>query len=192
MKVLIMRHGESMDDVDNQYGGWSDFNLSPKGKEQISAKIEKIKALGIRFDKILSSPLKRAVQSSEILSSELGLSVETFEYAKERNSYGILSGVEKDRAKQLYPDQVSKLEVNEYVDGSERYDDLVSRVKRSLELLEKQNFESVILLTHGNYMKCLFSLFDKTITKKEDGGFVLAELNSGKLEVISTDGIEFK
>ena len=87
MKVLIMRHGESMDDIDNQYGGWSDFDLSPKGKEQISTKIEKIKALGINFEMIFSSPLKRAIQSSEILSSGLGLSVETFEYEVESFQY---------------------------------------------------------------------------------------------------------
>jgi len=186
-----MRHGQSMDDVNNQYGGWTDLDLSLKGREQIKEKAKKIKALGPNFEKILTSPFKRAFQSAEILALELGLSIDTFEYLKERNSYGVLSGMEKDRARELYPDQVQKLESEEYVDGSERYEDLVLRVKKSLELLREKGFENVVLVTHGNYMKCLFGIFGKTITKKEDGSFVLVEIENGQLEIILADGIEF-
>jgi broad specificity phosphatase PhoE len=33
MKIYFIRHGEAMDDVENRYGGWADFPLSPKGVE---------------------------------------------------------------------------------------------------------------------------------------------------------------
>jgi len=100
MKILFVRHGESKDDLINAYGGWADFHLTENGKTQINNTAKKIKNLDIEFVKILSSPLIRAKESSEIISKELNIPIEIFEYVKERNTYGILCGMEKEEARQ--------------------------------------------------------------------------------------------
>jgi broad specificity phosphatase PhoE len=189
MKILFVRHGESEDDLINAYGGWSDFPLTENGKIQIEQTAQKIFELEISFSKIVSSSLSRAKSTSKVIAEKLGLNIEIYEYLKERNSYGVLSGMIKEDAKVKYPDQVSKLENDEYVDGSERIEDLRTRINKALEKLTS-NTESIIVVTHGSFLKEMFSILGKKLTKKSDGGFILLEVENGKIEVISYSGIE--
>ena len=193
MKILFMRHGESTDDIDSQYGGWADFELTDSGARQVEEKIASIKELNEKFVVVLCTPLKRAKATGEIMAKGLELITEMFEYAKERNTYGVLSGMKKEAAKESYPDQVDKLDKGEYVDGSERYEDLTVRVKKAVSLLEKSGRETVVVITHGNFLKCLFSeAMGKRLTKKEDAGWVLAELENNQLSPIVGNGIEWE
>lgn len=193
MKILFMRHGESQDDLENKYGGWVDFPLTPRGKLQIEAKIPEIKKLNIDFDIIFSSPLERADSSARIISSVLGINQETFEYVKEQNTYGVLSGMEKNIAAEKYPDQVNNLNNSLYVDGAERYEDLIHRVGRSLDILTKSGHSNIIVLTHGSYLKCLFHEYvHSKLTKKEDGGFVLFDYDGNNFTPVVTSGIEYQ
>jgi uncharacterized phosphatase len=158
---------------------------------QLAETAEKIAKLGIPFEKILTSPLKRAISSAEIISAKLKVPVEVFEYVKERNTYGILSGIVKDEAAQKYPDQVERYENGEYVDGSERDEDITSRAKRALELLKGMGFENMVVLTHGNFLKALVPvLLGRKLVKKEDGGFILVEIADSGVKVLAADGIE--
>lgn len=42
MRILFTRHGESVDDIEDRYGGAADFDLIKKGKEQISESAKKL------------------------------------------------------------------------------------------------------------------------------------------------------
>ena len=173
MKILFVRHGESVDDIENRYGGWSDYALTQRGKDQVVESAKYIHELNEKFQLVLSSPLKRAVQTAQIIASQLQLELKIFEYVKERNTYGILSGMVKDEAKIKYPDQVNNLEEDNYVIGSERYEDTIERVKMALGLLKKMKLENIIVVTHGVFLKHIFEISGKKLTKKEDGAFVL-------------------
>jgi broad specificity phosphatase PhoE len=191
MKILFVRHGQSEDDILDAYGGWVDWPITPKGQDQLAETAEEISNLGVPFEKILTSPLKRAISSAEIISAKLKIPVEVFEYVKERNTYGILSGMVKDEAALRYPDQVERYENGEYVDGSERVEDVESRAKRALELLKDMKLENVVVLTHGNFLKALMPvLLDRKLVKKEDGGFILVEISDDGAKVLASDGIE--
>ncbi|MFC1722474.1 phosphoglycerate mutase family protein, partial [Patescibacteria group bacterium] len=80
MKLLFIRHGESEDDLIKAYGGWGDFHLTTNGKAQIEITAEKINALNIPFDKILTSPLIRAQESAQIIATKLSIPIEIFEF----------------------------------------------------------------------------------------------------------------
>lgn len=54
----------------------------------------------------MTSPLKRASQSAEIISNESGLKLENFEYLRERNLSGVLTGIARSEAKKKYPEVV--------------------------------------------------------------------------------------
>lgn len=133
MKILFVRHGESTDDLDNQYGGWADFDLTEKGQEQLQESAKDIAQLGVNFDLILTSPLKRAQQSAEIISREIEVPVEIFHYAKERNSYGILSGLNKEEAMKMYPEFEGVDPKTGHIPGKERSEDFEDRVRRAFK-----------------------------------------------------------
>ena len=79
------------------------------------------------------------------------------------------------------------------MDGSERTDDLVKRVRKSLRMIEKSVYNCVVVVTHFKYLKCVFEdIMKRKLTKKEDGGFILVTLNRGRLKPILTNGIEYE
>jgi broad specificity phosphatase PhoE len=210
MKILLMRHGEAMDDVYNTFGGWADDPLSDKGRQQIRDKADSIKALNIKFDKIYTSPLKRANEIGTILAELIGVSdVEKIPYAIEYNGYGILSGLEKDGAYTKYPDQMELLnKTNEYlmdienlldsekikmplVLGAESIYSFVQRVRLLLETIEASKEENIILVTHGGIIGFFFKLFlGQRLQKREDCGWILLEGSNGKYSIIDKNGIE--
>jgi 2,3-bisphosphoglycerate-dependent phosphoglycerate mutase len=193
MKILFVRHGESVDDIEDRYGGSADFDLTEKGRDQVSESAKKISSLGEKFEMILSSPLKRAYQSAEIISNVLGIEIEVFEYLKERNLNGVLTGLVRSEAKEKYPDLVEIHNRWEYVDGSERTEDFNNRVKNAIKYLLEMKYDSLIAVTHGLFLKTFFKeLMDMNIKKVGDGGFVMVEEKNGKFSILKEEGIEYE
>ncbi|MBU0579193.1 histidine phosphatase family protein [Patescibacteria group bacterium] len=193
MKILFVRHGESVDDVEDRYGGSADFDLTEKGKTQVSETAKKIPSLDGKFEIVLSSPLKRAFQSAEIISNELGLKVKVFEYLKERNLNGVLTGLTRNEAREKYPKVVETHNRWEYVDGSERTEDFNNRVKNAIKYLLETKYNSLVAVTHGLFLKAFFKEFLNIDVKKvRDGGFVLLEEKHGNFMILKKDGIEYE
>lgn len=64
--IYLFRHGSTEDNAKNVSRGWTNHPLSPEGKKEVEKGAEKLKGLGIKA--IVTSDLKRAVQSAEIIS----------------------------------------------------------------------------------------------------------------------------
>jgi broad specificity phosphatase PhoE len=199
MQLIIIRHGESEDDLINAYGGWADFPLTDNGREQVNKTAHKLESQGAKVDVILSSPLKRATESAQIIGQVLNTKVEVFEYIKERNTYGILCGMIKIEAKEKYPWIVEAYENGNYVEGSEREEDIKHRVKKAYELIAAKNISSVAIVTHGVFLKAFVSeVLGKKLVKKEDAGFIILNIESNTIdskltvEVLQSEGIEIQ
>ena len=193
MKILFVRHGESVDDIEDRYGGWADYDLTEKGKIQINESAQKISELGERFEIIYSSPLKRAHQAAKIISHQLNLKVEILELLKERNLNGILTGMIRSEAKIKYPDQVRKHQNYEYVDGSETEEEMIERVRKAKEILLGMEYSSIIAVTHGLFIKTFFKeVMNVNISKVGDGAFVLIENENDSFKILKADGIEYQ
>lgn len=192
MKILFLRHGESIDDIEDRYGGWADFDLTEKGKNQLIESSKKICELNEKFELILSSPLKRAIQSAELISKKIDCNIETFEYLKERNLNGVLSGMVRGEAEVKYPKQVELLKKYKYVDGSERTEDFNNRVKKVFSILKEKKYQSIIIVTHGLFIKTFFKeIMNIDVLKVGDGGFILTEINDKKYIILNVEGVEF-
>lgn len=192
MKILFIRHGEAVDDVENRYGGWADYPLSPKGLKQAKETARKLASRKKEFQKILSSPFKRAYQTAEIIARELNLPLETSIFLKERNTYGLLCGENKEEAKNRYPELVSAYERDQPVQGFESYESLLLRTKELLRQLEKLSLNSIICVTHGKLLKALLSDFaGKKIKEFGENCLIEANLYDGKIEVGETEGVTF-
>jgi broad specificity phosphatase PhoE len=62
--VYLVRHGETAWSITGQHTGLTDLALTPRGEEQARALAPRLKAL--RFDHVLSSPLRRAQRTCEL------------------------------------------------------------------------------------------------------------------------------
>lgn len=74
MNVYLLRHGEVENSQKVLYGRLPGFHLNEAGRDHILRTTNKLKGKGIK--KIYSSPLERAVETSEILIKELELKKE--------------------------------------------------------------------------------------------------------------------
>lgn len=71
--IYFIRHGESEANVRHVFAGQKDDSiLTKKGEEQALATAIEIKKEELKIDKIISSPLKRALKTAEIIAQELG------------------------------------------------------------------------------------------------------------------------
>ncbi len=70
MNLYIMRHGETYWNKEGKIQGASDIALTPFGEELAEISAEGLRRDGIFFDRIYTSPLKRAVRTAEILAKK--------------------------------------------------------------------------------------------------------------------------
>lgn len=191
--ITFIRHGEAMDDIYNQYGGWADPELSAKGLSKAYESAEKIKSENIETDIIFTSPLKRAKQKAEILSKELKTPLKVSQYLKERNTYGLLCGINKDLAQKNFPRLVKAYENKKYVLGSERYEDFINRVKLCIDFLQNQNYQNIFCVTHGKFIRALIKEFlNMNYNKLRDDCILKVGLDKKGMFYIESEGITFK
>lgn len=62
MKIYLIRHSESIDDIEDCYGGIADFDLTENGKNKVVEYSKGLEKYGI--EKIYTSPYKRAYQTA--------------------------------------------------------------------------------------------------------------------------------
>jgi 2,3-bisphosphoglycerate-dependent phosphoglycerate mutase len=71
--VVLLRHGESTWNKENRFTGWTDVDLSDKGREEAAAAGRLLKQDGFVFDVAYTSVLKRAIRTCWMALDELDL-----------------------------------------------------------------------------------------------------------------------
>lgn len=73
--IYFVRHGESEANERGIFASQKeDSPLNEKGREQAMITAQQIMSEGIKIDRVVSSPLKRAFETAEIIAKELGFS----------------------------------------------------------------------------------------------------------------------
>src|SRR5215831_9147229 len=96
-RVVLLRHGESDWNRENRFTGWTDVDLSEKGRAEARAAGQILKAEGYTFDLAYTSVLKRAIRTLWIALDEMDLMwlpVHKSWRLNERH-YGALQGLNK-------------------------------------------------------------------------------------------------
>jgi 2,3-bisphosphoglycerate-dependent phosphoglycerate mutase len=96
-KVVLLRHGESTWNKENRFTGWTDVDLTEKGREEARTAGALLKQGGFSFDLAFTSVLVRAIRTCWITLDELGelwIPVERSWRLNERH-YGALQGLNK-------------------------------------------------------------------------------------------------
>ena len=96
-KVVLLRHGESTWNKENRFTGWTDVDLTDKGREEARNAGQLLKQDGFSFDVAFTSVLTRAIRTCWITLDELGelwIPVQRSWRLNERH-YGALQGLNK-------------------------------------------------------------------------------------------------
>jgi len=102
VKLVMVRHGESIANALNQYTGWNNVGLTQEGIVQAHVAAEKLK--GMSFDHVHTSVLKRAIITAYIIQDELNLNYVpiTKTWRLNERHYGALRGINKDETRREY------------------------------------------------------------------------------------------
>jgi 2,3-bisphosphoglycerate-dependent phosphoglycerate mutase len=108
-KLVLIRHGESTWNKENRFTGWTDVDLSEKGRQEAVDGGRVLKAEGYTFDVAYTSVLKRAIHTLWTVMDQMDLAwipVERSWRLNERH-YGALQGLNKsETAAKFGEDQV--------------------------------------------------------------------------------------
>ncbi|CUX96981.1 2,3-diphosphoglycerate-dependent phosphoglycerate mutase [Candidatus Hoaglandella endobia] len=109
-KLVLIRHGESQWNSENRFTGWTDVDLSDKGRIEAKQAGHLLKVEGYNFDLAYTSVLKRAIHTLWYVLDELDqawLPVEKSWRLNERH-YGSLQGLNKAETAVKYGDEQVK------------------------------------------------------------------------------------
>ena len=95
-RITLVRHGESVGNAEDRLQGHVDYPLSDRGRAQALALAQRWKSEAITFDRVIASPLSRALETGRIIAAALGIpSPETDPLWIERDT-GKHSGMTRD------------------------------------------------------------------------------------------------
>ncbi len=96
-RLILLRHGESVWNKENRFTGWTDVDLSERGREEAIEAGRLLKANGFEFDVAHTSLLKRAIRTLWIALSELDMMwiPEHRSWRLNERHYGALQGLNK-------------------------------------------------------------------------------------------------
>ena len=107
IKLVLVRHGQSMWNLENRFTGWTDVELSEQGIKEAKEAGKVLKEKGYGFDVAYTSVLKRANDTLGYILEELGeqdIPVKKSWRLNERH-YGALQGLNKDETKEKYGEE---------------------------------------------------------------------------------------
>lgn len=172
MKLFVARHGQTVWNAQNKVCGITDVELTEKGIEQAKKLAETVQDHNI--DIILSSPLKRAVETSKIVADKNNIPLQIEELLIEQD-YGIYEGVDRKNESFLankrnfaykYPEGESMMQVAYRIYG------LIEKLK------EQYKDKNILMISHGGVCRIIRTYF-QDMTNDEFFNYIL---ENGKLE----------
>jgi phosphoserine phosphatase len=148
MRVILLRHGEILSNLKGFYSGRSDEALTPRGIEQAHAAGAKL--AGTAVEAMYSSPLRRTMETANIVASYLHCSVSPEDALNEMIMGPWEKRTEKDIAS-ISPDDWTLWNTRPadlVLPGRESLADIAVRVNALLKRLMRQHSGTVVLVTH--------------------------------------------
>lgn len=106
-RLILLRHGQSIWNLENRFTGWHDVDLSDRGREEATAAGELMRAAGIAPDALYTSVLTRAIRTGF-----MGLDVldrlwvpMIKDWRLNERHYGALTGLDKAETANQYGDE---------------------------------------------------------------------------------------
>ena len=173
MLLYVVRHGETIWNLEGRVQGVSDIPLTDKGRENAAELKELVSSLNI--DVVISSPLKRAIETAKIITDNK-LPINTDDRIKERD-WGMNEGASLDIV-----DKVDCWDVilNTGVMNIEKLQDFMLRVSEFIEDIKvRYKDKNVLIVTHSAVIRVIHYMLGRI---PEDGD--LSKINIPNLRIL--------
>ncbi len=149
MNLLLVRHGEVLSNLKKVYAGGSTESLTERGKQQAYKVAGRLSSMNIHT--LYTSPVKRAVETAEIIGHVIGKNYTIIDEFKEMEM-GPWEGMSEEEIARLYPHkwQVWQCKPAELrLDGRETLDQVLARALKGLERISGISRDnSAVIVTH--------------------------------------------
>lgn len=162
MEIFVTRHGQTDWNVLEKLQGQTDIELNDIGRQQAKETGELIKNENI--DLIISSPLKRAKETAQIINRNFNVSIIEDNRLMERR-FGKCEGLTKNdrkKLKEINPEinDIWNYNKNINFNNMETMKEFRSRIYEFLDdMIKDYKDKNILIVTHGGtsvYIKCYF------------------------------------
>lgn len=154
MHLVLVRHGETEENVRSISQGHMHGTITERGYEQIKNVAKRL--CGRQFNAAYTSDLKRCTETSRIIGANFpDLIFTTTEQARERNNGKFQGMYHKD----IQWDSIEGTWFTRRPPDGESIQDLRNRAQNLInELREKHDGETVLLVTHGGLIRIIYAI----------------------------------
>ena len=162
MRLIFVRHAESVANAEGRMQGHADFPLSDRGRQQAEHLHAGLLNDNLSPTRIFSSPLSRTAETAKIASRSWRLQIMYLDTLKEHD-IGVFSGLTWAEAKAEYPIMAKDLEQSQdwsKVDGAESFLEQRQRARKLVGwLIETHDQHDVLVVfTHGGFLLQIISV----------------------------------
>ncbi|MFX0135535.1 MAG: histidine phosphatase family protein [Candidatus Hodarchaeota archaeon] len=153
-RIALVRHSHTEYNVIGEKGkfcGSSDPPLTQRGKSESSCIAKALESKNYRY--IISSPLRRAIETAEIISEQLSLSLKIDNRLTEID-YGLWDGLTKKEIETKFPDQWKEFKrdpIKNIPPDGEKPENVLKRVKDSIS--EAFVYKPCIIVSHKTSLR---------------------------------------
>ncbi|AWS45493.1 bifunctional RNase H/acid phosphatase [Streptosporangium sp. 'caverna'] len=158
--LLLLRHGETPLSVERRFSGLGDPELTPNGIAQAEAAAARLSRKPYNLQVIVSSPLRRARVTAEIVAAKAGLEVIVEEGLRETD-FGDWEGYTFTEIQRRWPDELAAwlADPSAAPPGGESFGTVAERVEATRDLLlERYEGKTVLVVSHVTPIKMLLRL----------------------------------
>lgn len=161
--VYLARHGQDEDNANGILNGHRDTPLTTFGREQAKTLAAAVVDLGVKFDAVYSSPLKRAKETADIVSVNALQPFPIIYPDLIERDFGVMTGRPVTEIQQLPNHDLLRTSSITYFlhpPKSESFPDTLLRAQRVLhDIFERHPYGTVLLVTHGDMGKMLYCAY---------------------------------
>ena len=190
-KLLFVRHGQSMANLDAVFAGHYDVDLSDLGYRQAEKTAEYIMS-EYNVDVIYASDLKRAYKTAKSLADKFGMDVIKTKGMREIQC-GEWDGKKFSELLEIFPDSYGQWVCdigNAKCPGGESVCELEERIMRTVrEIAEENDGKTVVIATHATPIRIMQTRWQgMDLSHMKD----VAWVSNASVTVVDFDGEEFK
>jgi 2,3-bisphosphoglycerate-dependent phosphoglycerate mutase len=153
--ITLLRHGESQGNFEGRHQGQADFPLTDRGRDQIKALANRWVAEYKEFNLIISSPLRRARESAQIIADALKVTLEFDALWMERDN-GLIAGLSEEelRDTDLQPSFIHPYQPVGQTGESQW--ELYLRAGKAVQSLFNRPPGKYLIVSHGGLLNMFF------------------------------------
>lgn len=164
--LVLVRHGQSLWNLENRFTGWVDVPLTATGEAEARRAAERL--AGMRFEVAYTSALTRAQRTLDLILEANGWNLPVIrDQALNERHYGDLQGMNKDEMRARFGDEQVKIWRRSYDVPPPNGEALKDTAARTVPFFERcimgdiRQGKNVLVVAHGNSNRSIVMVLDR-------------------------------